>query len=248
MPNPFEKPIVPNRPEASLQEGGVERMNILKTLERLGVDPGIRETVATLNLLGFPTTESCEGHVDHGNPAARVSIEAPNKPRWRFVGEEEAFQKAAAKYGVTVEEILENARSKYGEDTLPPPNEDTLFQAQIEAREQTPVNEETAAFKEWRTQTDALALQLETWLKEYYRTRTITDDTRLTLDNRNDDRPYRFTLHNGGAAYLEMADPEALAASSEEEKRERSLRQVECLKEMRNFTLFLKQQLKNSQV
>lgn len=37
--------------------------------DRLGtpVDPGIFETVVALNLLGLPTFQSCEGHLDHGS-------------------------------------------------------------------------------------------------------------------------------------------------------------------------------------
>ncbi len=47
--------------------------------DRLGkpVDPGIRDTVAALNLLGFPTSQSCEGHVNargHGLPAPWVDF------------------------------------------------------------------------------------------------------------------------------------------------------------------------------
>jgi hypothetical protein len=43
-----------------------------------GVDPGIRETVAVLNLLGFKTRQSCEGHVNEqgfGLPAPWVDID-----------------------------------------------------------------------------------------------------------------------------------------------------------------------------
>jgi metal-dependent amidase/aminoacylase/carboxypeptidase family protein len=38
-----------------------------KITDRLGnpVDEGIKETVIVLNLLGFPTIMSCEGHLDH---------------------------------------------------------------------------------------------------------------------------------------------------------------------------------------
>ena len=47
---------------------------------RLGmpIDAGIRETVAVLNLLGLPTTQSCEGHVNdrgHGLPAPWVDFD-----------------------------------------------------------------------------------------------------------------------------------------------------------------------------
>ena len=50
------------------------------TRDRLGmaIDAGIRETVAVLNLLGLPTTQSCEGHVNdhgHGLPAPWVDFD-----------------------------------------------------------------------------------------------------------------------------------------------------------------------------
>ena len=44
--------------------------------DRLGrpIDHGIHDTVIALNLLGFPTTASCEGHDDHGTPAPWVAV------------------------------------------------------------------------------------------------------------------------------------------------------------------------------
>jgi hypothetical protein len=41
------------------------------------IDPGIFETVVALNLLGFPTVMSCEGHLDHGVGAPWIDIEPP---------------------------------------------------------------------------------------------------------------------------------------------------------------------------
>jgi hypothetical protein len=38
------------------------------------VDAGIRDTVTALRLLGFRTTASCEGHVDHGRPGPWVDV------------------------------------------------------------------------------------------------------------------------------------------------------------------------------
>ncbi len=48
--------------------------------DKLGkkVDAGIIETVVVLNLLGMPTTMSCEGHLDHGTGAPWVDIEDTN--------------------------------------------------------------------------------------------------------------------------------------------------------------------------
>lgn len=53
--------------------------------DRLGkpVDPGIRGPVAALNLLGFPTSQSCEGHVNlrgHGLAAPWVDFADDDSP------------------------------------------------------------------------------------------------------------------------------------------------------------------------
>jgi hypothetical protein len=54
--------------------------------DRLGlpVDPGIRDAVAALALAGFPTTQSCEGHVNaagHGLPSPWVELDVPSAER-----------------------------------------------------------------------------------------------------------------------------------------------------------------------
>ncbi len=38
------------------------------------IDPGIKETIIVLNLLGFPTSASCEGHLDRAVAAPWVDI------------------------------------------------------------------------------------------------------------------------------------------------------------------------------
>lgn len=45
----------------------------------LGIDPGIKKTVIILNLLGFKTQQSCEGHIDWGRPYPWVSITTEDK-------------------------------------------------------------------------------------------------------------------------------------------------------------------------
>lgn len=64
------------------------------------VDEGIVETVAALNLLGFSTYQSCEGHLDHGAYCPWVMICDPDRRReWdrrlRAVNELEERAKAA---------------------------------------------------------------------------------------------------------------------------------------------------------
>ena len=128
-------------------EHKTKRLEARKKLERLGVDPGIQDTVLYLNELGFCTSESCEGHTDHGNPAPRVALAAPNEPRWRFQGQQTTFETVAAKYRVTVDEVLEYSAPKY---EVPPggfihdeAREDMLFKVLIEGREQMTKKEET---------------------------------------------------------------------------------------------------------
>jgi hypothetical protein len=40
----------------------------------LGIDIGIKESIIALQVLGFTTTASCQGHLDHGNAAPWVNI------------------------------------------------------------------------------------------------------------------------------------------------------------------------------
>jgi hypothetical protein len=47
------------------------------------IDPGIRETVAILQLLGLHTRQSCEGHIDWGLPAPWVDLSVPEAEKLR---------------------------------------------------------------------------------------------------------------------------------------------------------------------
>jgi len=76
--------------------------------DRLGfpIEPGIKDVVVGLNLLGLNTTQSCEGHPDRGMGAPWVEVAAPDEPVWRFAGQKEIFQNVADKYGVDLEAVL----------------------------------------------------------------------------------------------------------------------------------------------
>jgi len=70
--------------------------------DKLGtpIDPGIFETVVALNLLGFHTSQSCEGHLDHGCPYPWVTIIDDERSRtfnrrWLSVCELEEQAKAS---------------------------------------------------------------------------------------------------------------------------------------------------------
>lgn len=216
-----------------------------ENLERLGVDPGIRDTVAYLNVSGFHTTESCEGHLDHGTPAPRVGIEALGKPRWRFVNQKEIFENTAKEHGVTLEEIFEYVAPKYGitaENRASAENEDQVIQAWIEGWERTPKNEETEYFKLWRAKTDQLGQNLAALLQEFYQRRTVTENTRLVIERNSEDaHVYNFFLHNGGKDYALNLNPHELENLSKEEMDARKRDLAMYQQEMKDFTEFLKE-------
>ncbi len=53
-----------------------EQQEVDKIVDKLGkpVDPGIKESVVALRVLGLATQASCEGHVDHGTKAPWVNV------------------------------------------------------------------------------------------------------------------------------------------------------------------------------
>ena len=69
--------------------------------DRLGcpLDAEIRETVIALNLLGFQTCQSCEGHLDHGCLYPWIDFETDTCPAWY-----EQAQEDACREGLSTEE------------------------------------------------------------------------------------------------------------------------------------------------
>jgi hypothetical protein len=65
-----------------------------------GLDHGIKETVAVLQLLGVHTRQSCEGHMDHGVAAPWIFIETPD-PRL------EKLRQKYTKLSIQAEELEE---------------------------------------------------------------------------------------------------------------------------------------------
>lgn len=68
----------PSRQNASTLEQRYQEMReqVLTFTDKLGapIDPGILETVVMLNLLGLRTSQSCEGHLEHGCPYPWVMV------------------------------------------------------------------------------------------------------------------------------------------------------------------------------
>jgi hypothetical protein len=221
-----------------------------KNLEKYGdgIEPKIKDTIAYLNALGFNTYESCEGHVDHGDLSTYIGMKELEQPTWRFVGEKEAFEKSAEKYGVTVSEILEYGRPKYevSDEKFKmnrPKNEEQIVTAMIEAYDGVPKDKETPEFVIWRAKTDELKEKLDVLVQEFYKERIVPDDVMLKLETDNDPEfrsSYQFFLHNGGEDYGNHCDPDEREKLSDEEMNVLKKRLETRQNEMKEFTEFLK--------
>lgn len=60
------------------------------------IDEGILETVVALNLLGLPTCQSCEGHLDDGLPYPWVDFETDEFPTFKQAQEEASREELSA--------------------------------------------------------------------------------------------------------------------------------------------------------
>ena len=100
-----------------------------------GLDQQIKNTVAYLNLLGFYTTSSCEGHTTETKYPRfpHLHISAPDQPKFRFENEENIRNKIAENYKIEVETI------EYGKNK----------EAGLELDKRLSEQKETEEFKKW---------------------------------------------------------------------------------------------------
>jgi hypothetical protein len=155
-------------------------MHVTRMTDKLGkdIDPGIFETVVILNLLGIPTTQSCEGHLEHGTGAPWVDIEDTSaSAQSKEVGQ--LFSKAAQaqrEQTHSVEEIIH------------------LFDQAHQARQ---------AVKQIHL---AVRQRLIDYLAAFYKNRHVPYDVQLVIQSR--DTTGRSRLESQGADFQEIAPPE----------------------------------------
>ncbi|GMQ95146.1 MAG: hypothetical protein BMS9Abin13_258 [Patescibacteria group bacterium] len=181
------------------------------------IGPNIKEAVIALNVLKINTSASCEGHVERGMTAPWIEVEAPNKPEKQFAGENEVFQKAAKKYGISFKDVR---RAK---------NE----QAQAEAVKKSTHSQadETPEYKKWREENEKLMRKTVVLLDEFYKKRNTPDNLRLAVHP----RAGGFRVVGGGEDYQEA--PNDL---SDEEKHQLEKQLAGYREEMWQFADFLK--------
>lgn len=183
-----------------------------------GIDEGIKDSVVAFMVNGFPTNASCEGHADRALPVPWIQIKALNKPKERFIGEEEVFKKVAQKYNVSLEELQRGD-----------PDE-----AYWEALKESSDNDETEDYLNWEKENKKLENKAQELLDEFYKNRKVKPNIRLKVDKRTG----CFRIHNGGKDYNELVGHGEQVPEEKKEKRAQKLAQYK--KEMDEFTEFLK--------
>lgn len=145
-----------------------ETLKDLETItDKLGmpIDAGIRETVASFVVNKFPTTGSCEGHIDKEedgtftkrSPYVAISVDVPKE---RFVGEKDIKRLIANKFGVKVGEILQDN----GNDA------EMAYWEYIQANQIA----ETVDYVAVRSSNDQLLEDLRALLEEFYKEREVS--------------------------------------------------------------------------
>ncbi|GEM_PF-6568504 len=148
-------------PEALIEAKRMERMKQweekLKQLDEVkdtqgkGVEPGIKETVAVFQLLGLPTKQSCEGHINEpGRPYPWVRFQSTGAMPQKY--DESKLQALADTYQVPREDLFELPKDQ-------PVVQDFL------RHEKEFFNPK---FQEWVSANEAIANRVEALLSDYY--------------------------------------------------------------------------------
>ena len=74
-----------------------------KKLEAYFIEENIKETVVALNAWDLPTTNSCEGHDNHGRIVPWVTIKAPNEPNEHYIGQRVFEEAVYEDHGISKE-------------------------------------------------------------------------------------------------------------------------------------------------
>lgn len=227
-----EKPKVYSEREKAWQDK-MREIEKMADVKGMGIDEQIKETIAALNLNGFDTNASCEGHINRGYPAPWMRVSVPGQPKWRFVGEEEIFKEIADKYNATFDDVMRAV------------NED----AYTEAMTRSAKNEESEEYTEWMKRNKWLQTEIETLLVEFYKGREVIYGKQIVTEEGESG----FRIHNGGKDYEEKVQRIRSGDNSnpdltENEERELTHRLETYQNEMRSFTQFLKSRFLDSRI
>jgi len=187
-----------------------------------GIDEGIKNTVAYLNVLDFHTSQSCEGHIDGGVPTPWIAIESSSEPEERFIEEEEIFRNVAKEHGISLDQI------KIAD------NMDAYWEAINKCKQ----NGETEDFKEWREKNKKLQGKMKLLLDEFYEDRSVEENVKIIIEE-NADSNFNIRCNMNNGEYDSFIKPNNQEMT--EEKKKRFTLELERYRaEMDEFTEFLK--------
>ncbi|MEI7810598.1 MAG: hypothetical protein WCI41_03535 [bacterium] len=204
--------------DKKVKEFDKKNKNLLQYL-----DEGIRETVVALNLLGFPTIQSCEAHLDHGSPGPWVMIAAKNEPAVHFKKEKEVFKRIAKENNLKVKDIVR-------------PIDDRAFELWKVASLEYQKSERMPLYKKWEEKNDVLYKKLWDICKEFYSSHNKKLDKNTTLNLMRGMNFIRFFNGKKDDILQEKGKVVKLKKSDLKKRQE----------EMRLFTNFLKNKYLNS--
>ncbi|MFW5853618.1 MAG: hypothetical protein ACOCU8_03290 [Patescibacteria group bacterium] len=220
----FENNISANKEDKSPKEQKIEkaRQEVENWGDALGMplDGKIKEAIVMLNVWGFPTGMSCEGHLDSGYPAPWVTITADDNIEEFYENETEIYKQVAAKYGVSVEEVKKGDNMEAWKEAV------NIIRQQPETKEAKLLREKNEKLKQ----------KLQSLLEEFYQAREVTEEERLMLE----DGAFDFMLHNGGKFFIpnEMEFRWAELSQADRDRKGEVLEAAQM--EMEKFSNFLK--------
>lgn len=215
---------------------------VLGETDSLGreIDKGIEGAVVAFNAMGFPTSQSCGGHMDRALPHPWVHVSSLNEPpMFEGENEDEMEQRLADKYKIDRFEIYNEPGDLSG--------------AKKEAQEwwrQKFAQGETEGYKKWEEKNIALRQNMELLLGEFYLYRET--DPRIKLHTEkignqsfrvlNGDNIFTHFKKYGNRELLECKLTKDL---NEKEREELEILMPKLREEMNAFAEFLKAKFYN---
>lgn len=152
----------------------------------LGIDPKIKETVIVLNLLGFKTSQSCEGHINWGNAYPWVA----------FDYESDQFKALTSK----LREISQQTKAEEAE--LKKKYSELTIQEIMQTKDVSKLDELYKQRHAINDKMDILSktkiLPLQNLMISFYAVQPLNVDKILILD---DHLPFQFSLNSNGGKW-----------------------------------------------
>jgi hypothetical protein len=220
-------------------------------LEGTGIDENVKEAVTAFNVHGLPTSNSCEGHLDHGVPFSFAEIEAPNKPKWKYEGEKELFSAVAREKNIPLEKT-ERQSPAWDVDAY----EEVFYEAG--ERMNKMANEgkdlaDTEEYKKWKEENKKLYVRGLELLNEFYADNAAeNEDVKIILDGA-EENGFDMRNQSGFDYFVDALNWRQEVNRKKKEGEEMPPEELEKLgkqlkarqKEMQRFAEFLKQKFIN---